>query len=89
MLTPTKQTKAQVAWLAALAEPTRIAVLLALARGEKTVTELSALCRMHSANMSHHLSMLKAVALITTEARRAVHEVRAGRGADDEGRTRN
>src|SRR4051812_43055992 len=51
-------------WLAALAEPTRLAVIAALAAGPKTVTELARVCKAEMVNVSHHLGVMKASGLV-------------------------
>ena len=62
---PTKTQKAEAAWLAAFGEPTRLALLRALATGEKTVTQLAVACGAEMVNVSHHLSVLNDSGLVT------------------------
>lgn len=62
-----KQLRAQSVWIAAIGEPTRLALIRALAIGEKTVTELAKLVKSAVVNVSQHLSILKAVGLATVE----------------------
>ncbi len=64
---PTKQRKVEAAWLAAFGEPTRLAILRALAAGEKTVTQLAVACGVEMMNASHHLSILKDCGLVAAE----------------------
>jgi DNA-binding transcriptional ArsR family regulator len=48
-----------VEWLCAIAEPAQLAVLRVLARGPKSVGELSAECGVGQTNVSHHAAVLK------------------------------
>lgn len=59
--------KSQAAWIAAVGEPTRLAILRILATGEKTVTELAKVCQVEIVNVSHHLNLMKAAGLVTAE----------------------
>ena len=63
----TKNQKAEAAWLAAFGEPTRLAILRALATGEKTVTKRAVACGVEVVNASHHLSILKGCGLVAAE----------------------
>jgi ArsR family transcriptional regulator, nickel/cobalt-responsive transcriptional repressor len=56
---------AQAAWLAAIAEPTRLTILRVLTAGDKTVTELARACKTEIMNVSHHLKMMKRAGLVT------------------------
>jgi ArsR family transcriptional regulator len=64
---PTKTQRAEAEWLAALGEPTRLAILRTLATGEKTVTQLAVACEVEIVNASHHLSILKDCGLVAVE----------------------
>ena len=64
---PSKSQKAEAAWLAAFGEPTRLAILRALATGEMTVTQLAVACKVEMVNVSHHLSVLRDSGLVTVE----------------------
>ena len=64
---PAKSPKAEAAWLAAFGEPTRLAILRALAAGERTVTQLAVACGVELVNVSHHLGVLKDIGLVTVE----------------------
>ena len=59
--------KTQAMWIAAVGEPTRLAILRILATGEKTVTELAKVCQVEIVNISHHLNLMKAAGLVTAE----------------------
>jgi ArsR family transcriptional regulator, nickel/cobalt-responsive transcriptional repressor len=59
--------KVQAEWLAALAEPTRLAIIRTLATGEKTVTALAQACGTEVMNVSHHLQLMKSVGLLSAE----------------------
>jgi len=63
--------KAEADWLAALAEPTRMAVIRHLASGEKIVTELAKLTKTEIVNVSHHLGVMRGAGVVKC--------VRAGR----------
>ncbi len=52
------------AWLKAMADPTRLRILHALQAGERCVTELLADLACSQANVSKHLSVLKAAGLV-------------------------
>ncbi|HSU57068.1 MAG TPA: metalloregulator ArsR/SmtB family transcription factor [Candidatus Dormibacteraeota bacterium] len=52
---------------AALAEPSRLAILQALQEGPLTVTELIDACEMKQANVSKHLTVLHSLKLVTRE----------------------
>jgi DNA-binding transcriptional ArsR family regulator len=62
-----EQDKVVVEWLCAVAEPTRLAVLRALARGPKSIGELSTECGVPQTNMSHHVAVLKQHGIITVK----------------------
>ena len=64
---PTKKQKAEADWFAAFGEPTRLAIVRALATGEMTVTKLAVACAVEMVNASHHLSILKDIGLVTAE----------------------
>jgi DNA-binding transcriptional ArsR family regulator len=57
----------EAAWLAAFGDPTRLAIMRALATGEKTVTKLAVACEVEMVNVSHHLGLLKDSDLVTVE----------------------
>ncbi|AMV23733.1 HTH-type transcriptional regulator NmtR [Gemmata sp. SH-PL17] len=65
MAKPPKDAKLQAEWLAAFGEPTRLALIRALAAGEKTVTNLAREVGAEMVNVSHHLSLLKDTGLVT------------------------
>ncbi len=64
---PTKELTEQAEWLAALGEPTRLSLLCVLATGQMTVTQLASAIQVEIVNVSHHLGLLKAVGLVTSE----------------------
>ena len=59
--------KGQAAWLSAIGEPTRLAVLRALVTGEKNVTELAKECGLEMVNLSHHLGVMRNAGLLAAE----------------------
>ncbi|MBP3957570.1 winged helix-turn-helix transcriptional regulator [Gemmata sp. G18] len=59
--------KTQAAWLIAIGEPTRLALIRALVAGEKTVTNLARELGVEIVNISHHLSVMKDAGLVTVE----------------------
>jgi DNA-binding transcriptional ArsR family regulator len=61
------QSRVEAAWLAAVAEPTRLKILRALVAGEMTVTELAQACGTEIVNISHHLNAMKSAGLVTDE----------------------
>ncbi len=63
----TKTQRAEAEWLSAFGDPTRLAILRALATGEKTVTNLAVACEVEIVNASHHLGLLKDSGLVTAE----------------------
>ncbi|MBP3957150.1 winged helix-turn-helix transcriptional regulator [Gemmata sp. G18] len=67
MAKPATDLKAQADWISAAGEPTRLALIRALAAGEKTVTMLARECRTEMVNVSHHLSILKVVGVVTAQ----------------------
>jgi DNA-binding transcriptional ArsR family regulator len=50
----------------ALSDPKRLCVLEVLARGERSVSQLSQEASCHVPNMSQHLAVLRAAGLVTT-----------------------
>ena len=64
---PTKNQKTEAAWLAAFGDPTRLAILRALATGEQTVTKLAVACGVEMVNVSHHLGLLRVIGLVAVE----------------------
>jgi DNA-binding transcriptional ArsR family regulator len=65
--------RAPAEWLSAIADPVRIAMLRALASGEKSVPDLARACGVERGKASHHLKQLKAAGLVAAErARRFV-----------------
>jgi len=59
--------RAQVDWVAAFGEPTRLRILRTLATGDKTVTVLARIVGSEIVNVSHHLGILKAAGLVAVE----------------------
>jgi ArsR family transcriptional regulator len=59
--------RAEADWIAAVGEPTRIAVIRTLSTGEKTVTELAKACNAEVVNVSHHLGIMRAAGLVKCE----------------------
>ncbi|WP_162672453.1 ArsR/SmtB family transcription factor [Gemmata massiliana] len=59
------QTSPQADWFGACADPTRLALIRALAAGEKTVTQLAAEISTEIVNVSHHLKIMKDAELVT------------------------
>lgn len=70
--------RAQAEWLAGVAEPTRLAVLRALAIGDNPVTELAPECGAEVVSVSHQLGLVKKAGLVVA-ARGAVPAVQPGR----------
>jgi ArsR family transcriptional regulator, nickel/cobalt-responsive transcriptional repressor len=64
---PEHDPKAQAAWLAAIAQPTRLKILRALADGGRTVTELAKACGVAAVNISGHLQILTTAGLLVME----------------------
>jgi ArsR family transcriptional regulator, nickel/cobalt-responsive transcriptional repressor len=56
--------KIEADWIAAIGEPTRLAVLRALVIQDRTVTELATICQVEMVNMSHHLGVMKTAGLV-------------------------
>ncbi len=56
---PSALLKSQAEWLSAIAEPTRVAIIRALASGERSVTELAKLVGVEIPSASQHLRVLK------------------------------
>ena len=71
---------------AALADPTRRAILARLAEGPATVKELTAPFAMSGPAVSKHLRVLERAGLITPRPRGAVASLPARGGADQGGR---
>ncbi len=59
--------RAEAAWIAAIGEPTRLAIIRILIGGEKTVTELARACEAEVVNVSHHLGVMRAARLVKCE----------------------
>jgi ArsR family transcriptional regulator len=59
--------RAAAEWLAAFAEPTRLAIVKYLATGAKTVTELARACHTEIVNVSHHLGVMKTAGILVAE----------------------
>jgi ArsR family transcriptional regulator len=57
----------QAEWLAAIGEPTRLAIILALVKGVKTVTALAEECHTELVNVSHHISILRGAGVVNGE----------------------
>jgi ArsR family transcriptional regulator len=53
-----KMLRTEAEWLAALAEPTRLAIVRALVEGEKTQKDLCGILRIESGLVSHHIRLL-------------------------------
>jgi ArsR family transcriptional regulator len=70
----TDSTKVQADWIAAIGEPTRLAIVRILATGEKTVSELAKALNVEIVNVSHHLGVMRDAGLVT-----AVRDNRDGR----------
>ncbi|VTR93403.1 family transcriptional regulator : Probable transcription regulator OS=Planctomyces maris DSM 8797 GN=PM8797T_22538 PE=4 SV=1: HTH_20 [Gemmata massiliana] len=64
---PSKESKSQADWIAAVGEPTRLALLRALSVGAQTVTNLARELGTEIVNVSHHLSVMKDAGLVTVE----------------------
>ncbi len=64
---PSKESSAQTEWLAAFGEPTRLALIRALAAGEKTVTQLATEVGTEMVNVSHHLKIMRDAELVTVQ----------------------
>ncbi|WP_439625974.1 ArsR/SmtB family transcription factor [Gemmata sp.] len=58
------QLRAIAGWLAAFGEPTRLAMVLELAGGERSVGELAAVGGTSIANTSHHLARLRRAGVV-------------------------
>ncbi len=61
---PSSQLKSQAEWLSAFGEPTRVAIVRALASGERCVTELAKLVGVEIPNASIHLKVMREVGLV-------------------------
>ncbi|VTR90832.1 family transcriptional regulator : Sulfurtransferase OS=Mesorhizobium plurifarium GN=MPL3365_70597 PE=4 SV=1: HTH_20 [Gemmata massiliana] len=64
---PSAELRSQANWLVALGEPTRLAIMRKLAAGTQTVTVLARELGTEIVNISHHLSVLKDVELVSVE----------------------
>jgi ArsR family transcriptional regulator, nickel/cobalt-responsive transcriptional repressor len=64
---PTKELTARAAWLAALGEPTRLAIVHALVTEAKTVTQLASALKVEMVNVSHHLKIMRDAGLVESE----------------------
>jgi ArsR family transcriptional regulator len=64
---PADGSRAQAEWIAAIGEPTRLAILRALTTGTHTVTKLAQVCGVEIVNVSHHLGILRDAGLVTFE----------------------
>ena len=64
-----RERRAQADWLVALAEPTRLSIVRALAAGEMGVPPVAAAVQAALTNVSHHLGVLRAAGVV--EVRRA------------------
>lgn len=62
-----KNDKAVAKFIAAVAEPTRIAVIRQLVGGTKTVGELAKAIGVEIVNISHHLGVMRQAGLVTSE----------------------
>lgn len=54
-------------WLAAVGEPTRIVILVTLARGPMNVTQLAKALGTSIVNVSHHLGVLRVAGVLSDE----------------------
>ena len=63
----TEHRRVEAAWIAAIGEPTRLAIIRVLATGEQTVTVLAKVCHAEIVNVSHHLKLLKTAGVVTVE----------------------
>ncbi|VTR91866.1 family transcriptional regulator : Probable transcription regulator OS=Planctomyces maris DSM 8797 GN=PM8797T_22538 PE=4 SV=1: HTH_20 [Gemmata massiliana] len=61
------QADPQAEWIAAFGEPTRLALIGALAKGAQTVTNLARETGAEMVNVSHHLKIMRDAELVTTE----------------------
>jgi len=73
----TTQAKARARILKALAHPTRILMVDALSRGDRSVNELRALASVSQPTISHHLEKLKKVGIVTErrEGKKVIHHL--------------
>jgi ArsR family transcriptional regulator len=69
MVITDKQMKYRVAIFKALAHPTRLTVIQALADGEKCVCELTELIKADTSTVSRHLAQLRSAGLIMDDKR--------------------
>ncbi len=81
------QYRAVAEWMAAIADPTRLAILKQLAAGSKNVTELAKALNVEIVNVSHHLGVLRTngVARDEKKGRFVIYTLAAG--AEVDGRT--
>ncbi|AMV23739.1 Cadmium resistance transcriptional regulatory protein CadC [Gemmata sp. SH-PL17] len=64
---PSKESKLQADWIAAIGEHNRLALVHALAAGEKTVTQLATELGVEMVNVSHHLKIMREAELVTVQ----------------------
>lgn len=67
MADATRADKSAAAWLQAIGEPARLAILRALAGGSKNVTELAKITGMEIVNVSHHLGVMRSANMVSHE----------------------
>lgn len=67
MVRPKNDSKAQAAWIAAIGEPNRMAILRALVTGTHSVTQLAKVCDMEIVKVSSHLGVLRDAGLVNFE----------------------
>lgn len=60
----TKAFQAEADWLAAFAEPTRLAVLRLPATGEQTVGVMAKALKIEIVNVSHHLGVMRGASVV-------------------------
>ncbi len=73
----TTQAKARAKILKALAHPTRILMVDALSRGDRSVNDLRSLASVSQPTISHHLEKLKKVGIVTErrEGKKVIHHL--------------
>ncbi|MBA4192449.1 MAG: hypothetical protein C0467_31155 [Planctomycetaceae bacterium] len=62
-----EQLTEEAEWLSAFGEPTRVAVVRALATGEKIVTELARILGAEMVNVSHHLGIMRHAGVVKSD----------------------
>ncbi|QJX00157.1 ArsR/SmtB family transcription factor [Frigoriglobus tundricola] len=64
---PAKEFTARAEWLAAIGEPTRLAIIQTLVTEAKTVTQIAAALQTEMVNVSHHLKLMRDAGLVENE----------------------